>query len=412
MEALHEMDIRSYLFGKLSDGEMYSVYELFDLLTELTNGITEDTDFFGFNIEEIEKIVADEYGGNKRFKRRRDNAVIQISNDNYLMNKVFIFDLLDEVQGRIELQKNVFYPVRYVLNRLEYPVHLDKYYFDGPWSDFDKTYIQRIIKKDYDGIDEFFKQYDGWMIYGSDENYKDVDGKFDLGFMSSPRPKGYEKRYAGLPKYLMNWEYVKNLACELEKRKFTSNHKLSLKEIRMALYNLNRDEIVKFANDFLNESQQYYLLEIKKLDVEKSNRTNQYNSMIQRIKDCISYGYFQQFVEMNELRKQVSALNSMKSFKLNFQTVLKKVVERVDGDFLSDEECWELVAKSLYNKQNKVEKDFKNYRQTVFESISECAKCERKVLIILQVIKQQLSGQQLDIFIMLLKDELEKAEMM
>jgi len=404
-------DIRIYLFEKLSDEKMYSIYELFDVLTSLTNKSLEDTDFFGLNMKEIEKIVTMEYEDRRGLKYRRKGSQLEFSGNYYIMNKKFIFDLLDEVQGKIELQKNVFYPVRYVLNRLEYPVHLDKYYFDGPWSDFDKTYIQRIIKNDYSGIDEFSKQYDGWKIYGSDENYKDVDGKINLGSKASPRPKGYEKRYAGLPKYLMNWEYVKNLACELEKRKFTSNHKLSLKEIRIALYNLNRDEIVKFANDFLNESQQYYLLEIKKLDVEKSNRTNQYNSMIQRIKDCISYGYFQQFVEMNELRKQVSALNSMKRFKLNFQTVLKKVVERVDGDFLSDEECWELVAKSLYNKQNKVEKDFKNYRQTVFESISECAKCERKVLIILQVIKQQLSGQQLDIFIMLLKDELEKAEM-
>lgn len=52
----------------------------------------------------------------------------------------------------------------------------------------------------------------------------------------------------------------------------------------------------------------------------------------------------------------------------------------------------------------------KKYRQSVYEAIGVCAKCELKVMIVLQEIKQKLSGQQLDIFMMLLEDELEKAE--
>lgn len=102
----------------------------------------------------------------------------------------------------------------------------------------------------------------------------------------------------------------------------------------------------------------------------------------------------------------------MKKFKLSYQIVLRNVVEKIDKVFILDEEYRKFVAKSLYNKQNKVEKDFKNYRQSIFVAIGECSKCERKVFVILQEIKQQLSGKQLDIFRMLLKDELEKAEMM
>lgn len=104
--------------------------------------------------------------------------------------------------------------------------------------------------------------------------------------------------------------------------------------------------------------------------------------------------------------------SSNSAFKLGYQTVFKKVQERVEEDFLSDEEYRKFVAKSLYNKQNKVEIDFKNYRQSIFVAIGECSKCERKVLVILQEIKQKLSGKQLDIFMMLLQEELEKAEMM
>lgn len=412
MEAVYVLDIRRFLFERLSDERMYSVYDLFVLLAELMNESIEDTDFYGFNIEEIEKIVAEDYEEHKCFERRRDGAMLESSEDTYLMNKIFVFDLLDEVQSRIKLKKDVFYSVKDVLKRLEYPAHLDKYYFDKPWSDFDKTYIQRIIKEDYEGVSEFYKQYDGWTIYGSDENYKDDIGKHDLSSRISPRPKGYEKRNAGVPEYLMNWEYVKNLAYELERRKFASKHKISLKEIELGLSNINRTEIAGFANDFLFENQQYYFQELEKLDVEKSTRTNQYNSMIQRIEDCISYGYFEHFVELDELIERMKALNTMKKFKLSYQIVLKNVVERIDEVFIPDEECRTFVAKSLYNKQNKVEKDFKNYRQSIFVAIGECSKCERKVLVILQEIKQQLSGKQLDIFTMLLKDELEKAEMM
>lgn len=413
MEAVYVLDIRMFLFEKLSDEKMYSVHDLFVLWTELTNKSIENTVFYGLNIEETEKIMSDEYDGNKPFKRRRDGSVLQISQNTYFMNKVFVFDLLDEIQSRIELQQGVFYSVKDVIKRLEYPVDLNKYCFDESWSDFDKTYIQRIIKEDYEGVNEFYKQYDSWTIYGSDENYKDEIGKNDLSSKISPRPKGYEKRNAGVPEYLMNWEYVKNLAYELERRKFASKHKLSLKEIESAIANLNRTEIVEFAHDFLKENQQYYFQEVKKLYVEKSNRMSQYNSLIQRVEaSCIGYGYFRHFVELNEISEQVSSLNSMKEFKLDYQTVLKKVKERVDEDFLADEDCRTLIAKSLYNKQNKIEKDFKNYRQRVYEAIGECAKCERKVLITLQCIKQKLSEQQRDIFMMLLKDELEKAETM
>lgn len=406
------LDTRSYLFEKLSCEEVYSVHDLFDLLTELTNTTIEDADFFGFNIEEIEKIVADEYEENERFKRRRDESVLQISENTYFMNKVFIFDLLDEIQSRIEFQKDVFYPVKYVLKRLEYPVHLDKHYFDEPWSNFDKTYIQRIIKDDYDGVKEFLKSYDGWVIYGSDEKYKDPTGKHDLSSSNfEPRPKGYEKPNAGMLEYLMNWEYVKNLVYELERRKFVSKHKLSINEIESELSNFNRTEILEFANDFLIGNQQYYFQELEKIDVEKSNRTAQYKSLLQRIEDCVSYGYFEHFIELDELSQQVEELNLMKIFKLCYQTVLKNVTERVDEVFLSDEECQKLVAKSLYYKQNKYEKDFKAYRKIVFEAIGECAKCEHKILMILKEIKQALSGKKLDIFTMLLDEELGRARM-
>ncbi len=49
------LDIRMFLFEKLSDETMYSVYDLFVLLAELMNESIEDTDFYGFNIKEIEK---------------------------------------------------------------------------------------------------------------------------------------------------------------------------------------------------------------------------------------------------------------------------------------------------------------------------------------------------------------------
>ena len=83
------LDIRMFLFEKLSDEKIYSVHDLFVLLTELTNESIQNTVFYGFNIEETEKIVSDEYDGNKPFKRRRDGSVLQISQNTYFMNKVF-----------------------------------------------------------------------------------------------------------------------------------------------------------------------------------------------------------------------------------------------------------------------------------------------------------------------------------
>ncbi len=52
--------------------------------------------------------------------------MLESSEDTYLMNKIFVFDLLDKVQSRIKLKKDVFYSVKDVLKRLEYPAHLDK----------------------------------------------------------------------------------------------------------------------------------------------------------------------------------------------------------------------------------------------------------------------------------------------
>lgn len=109
-----------FLSERLSDERMYSVYDLFVLLAELMNESIEDTDFYGFNIEEIEKIVSEDYEEHKCFERRRDGAMLESSEDTYLMNKIFVFDLLDEVQSRIKLKKDVFYSVKDVLKRLEY----------------------------------------------------------------------------------------------------------------------------------------------------------------------------------------------------------------------------------------------------------------------------------------------------
>lgn len=401
-------DIRSYLVKKLSFKEMYSVEDLFKVVAEYANTNFENAILIGYSIEDIQKLVADEYLNEGIFKHRRKNSILQNSSNTYLMNNIFIIDLLDEVENRIELNDGSFYSLTEILRRFQYPVNLDRYYSDDPWSNFDKTYIQKIVKNDYEGVEEYPKTYEGWIIYGPDEKFKDSIGKHEINSNDfEPRPEGYKEPKAGVLEYLVNKEYAKNLAYELEEKKYRGKHELSINKIRMSLANMQKDKIGDFSEEFLEKKRSFYLNEIQKLDVDKSNRTDKYQIMIQNIEYCIECGYFDFFDELTNLKENIEYMNSIKVFNISYQTVLKKIIEKAEDKYLSDLECYQLIAKSLYYRQNKYEKDFIKYRKKVFEAIGNCAKTERNILLSLKVIKQRLVGGQLSTFDLLFGNEID-----
>lgn len=301
----------------------------------------------------------------------------------FIISNKIILKLIDKLYDIIELQKESYYTINDVLERLNYPVRLENYYLDKPWIyhddniwiKYDKTHIQNIIKEDYTGEKEFFKVGD-WRIYGPDEEYKDSEGRHTIKTFLR-RPEGY-KENAGVLEYLMNATYCRYLIIELEKRKLEGGYKYSLSNIEYKLTNLPKETIINYSEKILKELDEYYKEKTRSIIRDNQNRINNYVSIIDNTKKLKSLGILPKIDKVNELKKLVSKLQKIKYKNQDLDNLIDGIKELIKSE--NDKTKYiKNCVKRLYNNQIKLEKNFKKISRKSCQLQGECNKIVEEI---------------------------------
>lgn len=301
----------------------------------------------------------------------------------FIISKEAMIKLIDKLYDIIELQKEKFYSIRDVLERLNYPARLESYYLDEPWIyhddnmwiKYDKTHIQDIIREDYIGEKEFFK-IGNWRIYGSDEEYKDSEGRHTIKTFLR-RPEGY-KENAGVLEYLMNATYCRYLIIELEKRKLEGGYKYSLSNIEYKLTNLPKETIINYSEKILKEFDEYYKGKTRSIIRDNQNRINNYVSIIDNTKKLKSLGILPKIDKVNELKKLVSKLQKIKYKNQDLDNLIDGIKELIKSE--NDKTKYiKNCAKRLYNNQIKLEKNFRKISRKSCQLQGECNKIVEEI---------------------------------
>lgn len=311
------------------------------------------------------------------------NSSYDKKRNKFIISEKDILELIGILYGTIELQKESYYTINDVIERLKYPAKLENYYLGAPWIyysnnmwiKYDKTHIQKIIKGDYTGDQEFFKTGD-WRIYGSDSKYKDNNGIHRI--MNDREIRDDYGYNSGQEKYLMNATYCKYLLIELENRKSKVRYKFSLSDLEKKLSNFSKKEIVDYSNKFLKEINEYYKEEIQSIIKDNNNKINYYNALINDINECERMGVLSKIDKVSELKKKIDKLQKIKFKNQNLDgiiTGIKDVIKNDNSDSGDIKKC----AKRLYNNQIKNYENIQKIARKSYQLQGECNKIVEEI---------------------------------
>ena len=343
-------------------------------------------------------------GGKDNITNILQNKVVSRYNENnnkFIISKNNMLELIYKLYDFIELQKEKYYTISDVLERLKYPARLENYYLNEPWIyyddnkwvNYDKTHIQKIIKKDYTGEKEFFKIGD-WRIYGSDEEYKDSEGKYRITKFLK-RPEGYSEN-PGVLKYLMNSTYCQYLISEIEQRKLANKYKYSLSDIEGKLNNISKDGVEQYAVEFLKELDRYYKTELKSLIKDNDIRIKYYLYIIDTIKKCRKWKLLPNIDKINELKKITLKLEKIQYKNQDLDNIINEIKELVQA-VESKDEYVRKCARKLYNKQINVYNHISKVTEKSYKLQGEGNKITEKIKEEILKIKETLTEEQQNI---------------
>ena len=330
------------------------------------------------------------------------NSSYDKKRNKFIISEKDIFELIDILYGTIELQKESYYTINDVIERLKYPARLENYYLRAPWIyysnnmwiKYDKTHIQKIIMGDYT-VDQEFTKIGDWRIYGPDSKYKDNNGIHRI--MNDREIRDDYGYNSGKEKYLMNATYCRHLLIELENRKSKVGYKFSLLDLEKNLSNFSKKEIVDYSNKFLKEINGYYKEEIQSIIKDNNNKINYYNALINDINECERMGVLSKIDKVSELKKKIDKLQKIKFKNQNSDNIITGIKDLIKNNNL-DKGDIKKCAKRLYNKQIKNYKNVDKIARKSYQIQGECNKIVEEINKEILEIRSILNEKDLRIF--------------
>lgn len=284
-----------------------------------------------------------------------------------------------------------YYSISDVTDRLKYhPALLGNYYINSPyvyykddnWIKYDISYIQRLIKKDNEGENEFSKVGD-WRIYGSDGNYKDSFGIHDLEEKYIPRPEGIDSINSGTLMYYMNTAYCKSLIYELEQRALKQSYQITENKIKIQLLDSLKDNMLREKiEEILQEIRDNYYNSLKCIISDNFNKINTYLYNIDIIEDLEEYCYTGLDTNLCwcEFKQHIESLAKLDYKEEKFTTIRKNIGEILKSKYMDEKDKINIIAKKIYNKQIKSSESIQKNREKSFTFQGECSKIYESII--------------------------------
>lgn len=301
-----------------------------------------------------------------------------------------INQLFSMIENIVTVWRERYYSISDVIDRLKYPALLDNYYINSPyvyykddnWIKYDISYIQRLIKKDYEGKNEFPKVRD-WRIYGSDGNYKDRFGVHDLGEKYIPRPEGIDSINSGTLMYYMNTAYCKSLIYELERRALKQSYQITENEIKIQLLDSLKDNMLhEKIEEILQEIWDNYYNSLKCIISDNFNKINMYLYNIDIIEDLEKYCYTGLDTNLCwcEFKQHIDSLAKLDYKEEKFTTISKNIDEILKSKYMDKKDKINIIAKKIYNKQIKSSESIQKNREKFYTVQGECSKIYESII--------------------------------
>ena len=301
--------------------------------------------------------------------KKENEFFVEVNNIDDIFYKVFDYR---------KIEKEVFYTIKDLEQRLTYPADLNNYYIDdsiiyhceNEWIKFSPSQIKEIIKKDYEGTFEFFK-FGSWKIYGSDEEFKDRYGKHSISLEDSNkiRPDGYCINKGKL-QYLMNSTYCRYLMYELEHRLLKPNYKFSVKELEEEINKLSKEKIIDYSKNILCELNSSYIEDINKIRNDNKRKLQEYKHVLELIKKGKQDKIIENVDGYLDLESLINKLE-MIEYKNTSRDILKNIKTLLEEDSRGYSTK---IAKKLYNKQATYNENIRELKKISYELQGECSK--------------------------------------
>lgn len=337
------------------------------------------------------------------YDKNKSKFIIEVNNIENIINDLYKY---------IDVWKEEYYSISDIKKRLKYPANLDNYYINSPWIyygeyewiDYSMSGIQEIVRKDYEGESEFFK-FGSWKIYGSDERYKDKKGKHEIPRKRSSeiRPEGYELNKGKL-QYLMNSTYCTYLIIELERRILNVNYKYALTELEDKIKELSNTEIMDYSSGILVDINKYYMDNITFILDSNKIRIQEYRDIIDRIQKYRKQNTLRALKGYKELKTAVNKLEKIKYIiptEEDILTNISTILEKSCKDNIKN------IARKLYNKQIRNDKNFKKFRLKSYSLQGEGSKKAEEIKGDLKEFRKTLKQKKLIQFDLYFKDMLD-----